>query len=57
MRGRMVRFAKLASIPRSIGWSADGSRLKVVLDNSKTLELDPLTAQVIDSASALKTED
>ena len=44
--GRMVRFARLPSIPLSAAWSADGVRLIVTCRDGHVRLLDPDTIQV-----------
>ena len=41
--GRMVRFQRFKSTPRSIAWTPDGSRLIVGCDDGTVFQLDPLT--------------
>jgi WD40 repeat protein len=49
MRGRMVRFAKFHSIPRSIEWSENGDRLIAEFDDGNRVEVDPNTARLLDT--------
>ncbi len=44
--GRMVRFAKLTSVPREIEWTLDGAWLMVRCDGGARVRVNPLTAQV-----------
>ncbi len=44
--GRMLRFAKLASVPREIEWTPDGTWLNVRCDGGTRVRVNPLTAQV-----------
>ena len=41
--GRMVRFHRLISIPRSIVWTQDGRRLIAGCDDGTIVQLDPVT--------------
>ena len=41
--GRMVRFHRFASVPRSIAWTQNGRWLMVGCDDGTVLQLDPIT--------------
>ncbi|WP_425617108.1 WD40 repeat domain-containing protein [Anatilimnocola sp. NA78] len=45
--GRMVRFAKLAVVPRAVSWSRDGQQLLVGGDDGQLRVIDPATAEVV----------
>ncbi len=51
--GRMLRFAKLASIPRTVRWSPKGTALWVGCDDGKLVILDPDTLEITRSQPAL----
>ena len=40
--GRMVRFQRFKSIPRSIAWTPDGRTLIVGCDDGRVIQLDPI---------------
>lgn len=44
--GRMVRFVRLESVPRCIGWTRDGSRLVAGCDDGVVRIIDPETVEV-----------
>ncbi|MCY2963119.1 MAG: hypothetical protein NT069_05595, partial [Planctomycetota bacterium] len=46
-RGRLVRFAKLPSIPRAIAWSQRGDRIYVGCDDGRVRILDPGNVEVL----------
>jgi len=45
--GRMVRFAKLTAVPRTVAWSRDGQQLLVGCDDGKLRVIDPATAEIV----------
>jgi WD40 repeat protein len=51
--GRLMRFARLPSIPRAIAWSSDGSRLLVGGNDGRLRLLDPDTVEIIREERAL----
>jgi len=44
--GRMVRFARLASEPRALAWTPDGSKILVVCKDATLHTIDPETVEV-----------
>lgn len=44
--GRMVRFAKLQSVPRAFVWTPDGSKILVVCKDGSLHTIDPETVEV-----------
>ena len=53
VRGRLVRFARLESIPRAIAWTADGRTLVVACHDGRVRTIDPETAEVVSDRPAL----
>jgi WD40 repeat protein len=45
--GRLVRFKRLPSVPRTMAWSADGRQLAAGCDDGVVRVLDPDTLQII----------
>ncbi len=52
--GRLMRFARLPSIPRALAWSPTGDRLFLACDDGQIRVLDPDNANVIDQWAALQ---
>lgn len=50
--GRMMRFAKLASPPQAIAWSADGELLVAGCGNGRIYIVDPRTADIVSDRAA-----
>jgi WD40 repeat protein len=44
--GRLIRFARLASVPRSMAWTPSGERLLVACDDGRIHVIDPDSAAV-----------
>ena len=51
--GRMVRFARLTSVPLDVAWLADGSRIVVACEDGRIRMIDPDTVQVTEDLPAL----
>ena len=51
--GRMVRFARLDSVPRAVAWSADGDRLLVACNDGQLRVLDFDTLDVVSEKNGL----
>lgn len=45
--GRLMRFARLPSVPRTVVWSNDGRRLLVGCNDGRLRVLDPETAEIV----------
>lgn len=45
--GRLVRFARLPSVPRTLAWTHDGHQLLVGCDDGRVRVVDPDQAQVV----------
>lgn len=45
--GRLMRFAKLASIPRALAWSTVGDRIYVGCNDGRVHELDPDSMEIL----------
>lgn len=53
--GRMMRFARLESVPMCISWSSDGDRLLTGCADGALRIIDPQTAAVIDTRTVADT--
>ena len=51
--GRMVRFLKLNSVPLSVVWLPDGSRIAVSCEDGAVRQIDPDTAAITDEHPAI----
>lgn len=51
--GRLVRFAKLAAVPRAIAWSGDGQELVVGADDGHLYRMRVETAEITSSQKVL----
>ncbi len=51
--GRMVRFAKLNTIPLAVAWLPDGSQVAVAAADGRVRLIDPDTVEVIDDIPAV----
>ena len=51
--GRMVRFARLPSVPLDVAWLVDGSRIVVACDDGRIRVIDPDTVKVTGDLPAL----
>jgi WD40 repeat protein len=51
--GRLMRFARLASVPRVVAWSPDGTRLITGGNDGRVRTLDPDSVQVTGEHAAL----
>lgn len=51
--GRLLRFARLKSPPRTLVWSPDGDRLVIGCNNGHVCFVDASTAEIISDAPAL----
>lgn len=52
--GRLVRFVRLASIPRTVVWSSDASRLYVGDNDGHVRTIDPDTMQIMSDEALLE---
>jgi WD40 repeat protein len=52
--GRLMRFARLPSIPRTVAWSTDGDRLLVGCNDGRVRVLDPDNVEVIEVLDGLE---
>jgi WD40 repeat protein len=51
--GRMVRFARLDSVPLAIEWFHDGSRIVASCDDGHIRVIDPETVEVVDDIAVM----
>jgi WD40 repeat protein len=51
--GRLVRFAKLTSIPRALTWSTTGDRIYVGSNDGRLHEIDPDSMEIVHQFEAL----
>lgn len=51
--GRLMRFARLPSIPRAVAWSADGDQLLVGCNDGRVRVLDPDSVEVVKTLDGL----
>ncbi|MEX0713634.1 MAG: PQQ-binding-like beta-propeller repeat protein, partial [Pirellulales bacterium] len=51
--GRMVRFARLASPPRSVAWTFDGRQIVVGCEDGHVRVVDPRTVRVVEDLPAI----
>ncbi|QDU27009.1 WD domain, G-beta repeat [Anatilimnocola aggregata] len=51
--GRLVRFARLSSVPRALAWSHSGEQLFVGCNDGQLRVIDPATADVVQQLSGM----